>query len=79
MRLLGGLLSVTMLFSQALLADEDSDMILSFSTVGDSRQDPITPDLIAQNTILLQNTKGWSYLTNGVDAHTLALRSAFIR
>lgn len=59
-QLLGGLLSVTLLFSQTVLADEDSDVILSFSTVGDSREDPTTPDLSAQNAIWLQNTKAWS-------------------
>lgn len=48
-------------------------VILSFSTVGDSRQDPVTFDpstgpLTAQDKIWLQNSKAWSRIMQGVQA-----------
>jgi len=43
----------------------ENKVVLSFSTVGDSRQDPVTPDpttlpLSGQDATWLQNTKAWS-------------------
>jgi len=57
------LLSVTAFQASVALADDP--VILSFSTVGDSRQDPIKPDattkpLSGQDAKWLQNTKAWS-------------------
>jgi hypothetical protein len=54
-------------------ADERDPVVLSFSTVGDSRQDPATFDptvgpLTAQDKIWLQNTKAWSRIMSGVEA-----------
>ena len=48
-------------------------VLLSFSTVGDSRQDPVTFDpttgpLTAQDKIWLQNSKAWSRIMQGVQA-----------
>jgi hypothetical protein len=66
--LLGGLLSLSMLASQPALADDDEDVLLTFSTVGDSREDPTTVGLTAQNKIWLQNTKAWSRLIDEIGA-----------
>jgi hypothetical protein len=52
--------------------DDDSDhVMLSFSTVGDSRQDPVTFDptsapLSGQDAIWLQNTKAWSRMIDSI-------------
>ncbi len=51
--------------------DERRDPILSFSTVGDSRQDPVAPDsstqpVYGQDSIWLQNTKAWTRIIRGV-------------
>lgn len=47
--------------------DEDDDgVVLSFSTVGDSRQDPAAPGISAQDAIWLQNTKAWSRIIDEV-------------
>ena len=47
-------------------------VVLTFSTVGDSRQDPATPDatapLTAQDKIWLQNTKAWSRIMRSIQA-----------
>lgn len=43
--------------SQAYAADP---VVLTFSTVGDSREDPTTLGKTAQDTIWLQNSKAWS-------------------
>src|SRR5258707_2126403 len=54
--------------------DEDSGrVILTFSTVGDSRQDPVTPDpttlpLSGQDSIWLQNTKALSRILRSVES-----------
>ncbi|HEU0009628.1 MAG TPA: metallophosphoesterase [Verrucomicrobiae bacterium] len=53
--------------------DDRDQVILSFSTVGDSRQDPDTPDppttpLSGQDAIWLQNTKAWSRIIDSIDA-----------
>jgi hypothetical protein len=52
-------------------AHDDEDVVLSFSTVGDSRQDPVTFDpatapLSAEDRIWLQNTKAWSRILNSI-------------
>ena len=60
----------------AMAADPGSErdpVVLSFSTVGDSRQDPITFDptsapLSGQDKIWLQNTKAWSRILRSVQA-----------
>jgi hypothetical protein len=46
--------------------------VLSFSTVGDSRQDPVHPDpttlpLSGQDAIWLQNTKAWSRIIRSIE------------
>ncbi len=79
------LLTVSTLAFQAAVADEDNnkdkdkdkdkdhdDVILQFSTVGDSRQDPATPDptslpLSGQDSIWLQSTKAWSRIIDSVN------------
>lgn len=52
-------------------ADFADPVILSFSTVGDSRQDPASPDpttvpLSGQDALWLQNTKAWSRIIRSV-------------
>jgi hypothetical protein len=61
----------TMDSSCAREKDHDRDVILSFSTVGDSRQDPVSADptqlpLSAQDAQWLQNTKAWSRIMSEV-------------
>ena len=59
---------------QAQTAAKKSDpVLLRFSTVGDSRQDPKEADesmkpLSAQDKIWLQNTKAWSRIMRGIEA-----------
>jgi hypothetical protein len=53
--------------------DRHDPVVLTFSTVGDSRQDPVTFDpttapLSAQDKIWLQNTKAWSRIMRSVEA-----------
>jgi len=53
--------------------DDDNDpVVLSFSTVGDSRQDPTNPDpttlpLSGQDKRWLQNTKAWSRIIRSIE------------
>jgi hypothetical protein len=52
-------------------ADDRDDVVLTFSTVGDSRQDPVTFDpttapLSQQDKIWLQNTKAWSRIMRSI-------------
>ena len=52
--------------------DDEDQPILTFSTVGDSRQDPVSPDptttpLSGQDSIWLQNTKAWSRIIDSVE------------
>jgi hypothetical protein len=52
--------------------DDDGDVILTFSTVGDSRQDPATPDpttlpLSGQDAIWLENTKALTRITRSIE------------
>jgi len=54
------------------LDDDEDQPILTFSTVGDSRQDPVSPDptttpLSGQDTIWLQNTKAWSRIIDSIE------------
>jgi hypothetical protein len=69
--------SVLALSGPALAHEQERDddardpVVLSFSTVGDSRQDPVTFDATAaplsgQDAIWLQNTKAWSRILRGV-------------
>jgi hypothetical protein len=51
--------------------DDNEGVVLSFSTVGDSRQDPVTFDpttapLSGEERIWLQNTKAWSRILNTI-------------
>jgi len=51
---------------------DDDQEILSFSTVGDSRQDPVTADpttlpLSGQDAMWLQNTKAWSRIMRSIE------------
>jgi hypothetical protein len=60
---------------------EDDDVILSFATVGDSRQDPIAPDpsiisqggVTGQDQIWLQNTKAWTRIMRSIQAEKAKL------
>jgi len=50
---------------------DDDDVVLSFATVGDSRQDPVSPDpttlpVSGQDKIWLQNTKAWSRIIDSI-------------
>jgi hypothetical protein len=62
-------------FAEQDLDDDDHDAVLfSFSTVGDSRQDPTSPDpstlpLSGQDKIWLQNTKAWSRIIESIEKH----------
>jgi hypothetical protein len=62
-----------LMFSIVHASDDDGDdVILSFSTVGDSRQDPTSPDpttvpVSAQDSIWLQNTKAWSRIMRSIE------------
>ncbi|ULH13864.1 metallophosphoesterase (plasmid) [Deinococcus sp. KNUC1210] len=44
------------------------DVLFTFSTVGDSREDPTTEGLSAQNKLWLQNTRAWSRIMNEANA-----------
>lgn len=48
-------------------------VVLTFSTVGDSREDPTTPTLTAQDAIWLQNTKAWSRIIRSIQAQKPSL------
>ncbi len=56
------------LASGAAFAKSPQDVVLSFSTVGDSREDPTTTTLNAQNKIWLQNTAAWSRIMETISA-----------
>ena len=52
--------------------DRRDPIVLSFSTVGDSRQDPATPDpttlpLSGQDAHWLQNTKAWTRISRSIE------------
>lgn len=56
----------------------DDHEILSFSTVGDSRQDPVTPDpttlpLSGQDAMWLENTKAWSRIIRSIEEQRSSL------
>jgi len=58
-------LSAVLLQTQVAHAQSADPVVLTFSTVGDSRQDPVNPDpsqlpVSAQDHHWLQNTKAWS-------------------
>src|SRR2546429_5889257 len=58
--------------------DDRDHLILSFSTVGDSRQDPATPDvttlpLSGQDTIWLQNTKALTRISRSIEQQQSSL------
>lgn len=53
-------------------------VVLTFSTVGDSRQDPVSPDptslpVSAQDQMWLQNTKAWSRIMRSIQAQKPAM------
>ena len=60
---------------------DDEDVVLSFATVGDSRQDPINLDpsqidhggLTGQDKIWLQNTKAWSRIMRSIQSQKAKL------
>jgi len=52
--------------------DRGDQVVLSFATVGDSRQDPLTPDpttlpLSGQDALWLQNTKAWTRISRSIE------------
>jgi len=67
------IVGVTLLGSMSL-ARADDPVILSFTTVGDSRQDPINLDpsqiaqggLTGQDAHWLENTKAWTRITRSI-------------
>src|SRR5436190_23942631 len=66
-------LSASFASLRAWAGDENEGLILTFSTVGDSRQDPATPDpttlpLSGQDSIWLQNTKTLSRIIRSVES-----------
>lgn len=71
--LIGSLLSVCLTTLQAQPTSVVTDpVVLKFSTVGDSRQDPkeadvTTKPLSAQDKIWLQNSKAWSRIMRGIE------------
>src|SRR5262249_22299462 len=61
-------------FSVRAEPEDDHDIVLSFSTVGDSRQDPkpasqdpTTQPISPQDAIWLQNTKAWSRIMRSIE------------
>jgi hypothetical protein len=61
-----------------VIADDQEQEILSFSTVGDSRQDPVSFDpttapLSGQDTLWLQNTKAWSRIISSIQSQKSSL------
>ena len=65
--LLGVLLGSSIFAAQPAFAQADP-VIMSFATVGDSRQDPTTAGLSGQDANWLQNTKAWSRLIREIQA-----------
>ena len=59
--------TISLFAAQAAYAQVDP-VILSFATVGDSRQDPATAGLSGQDATWLQNTKAWSRIMREVQA-----------
>ena len=65
--------SATVFHAQIAQAQAADPVVLTFSTVGDSRQDPGAPDstttpLSNQDKIWLQNTKAWSRILRTIQA-----------
>jgi|SRR6516162_3456008 len=59
-----------------VFAQSNDPIVLSFSSVGDSRQDPNNPDpstlpLSVQDQIWLQNTKAWSSILNSIQSRNV--------
>ncbi|THF86752.1 hypothetical protein E7T09_11735 [Deinococcus sp. KSM4-11] len=50
------------------MGQPSSDVLLTFSTVGDSREDPTTEGLNAQNRLWLQNTRAWTRIMTEANA-----------
>jgi hypothetical protein len=66
-------ISVAALFPTVASAQSADPVILSFATVGDSRQDPVAPDastvpVPAQDQIWLQNTKAWARIERSIQS-----------
>jgi hypothetical protein len=59
--------TISLFAAQAAYAQVDP-VILSFATVGDSRQDPATAGLSGQDATWLQNTKAWSRIMREIQA-----------
>ena len=74
------IVGVTLLGSMSL-ARADDPVILSFTTVGDSRQDPINLDpsqiaqggLTGQDAHWLENTKAWTRITRSIQSQKASL------
>lgn len=56
-------------------AASNTDALFTFSTVGDSRENPTTQGLSAQNEVWLQTTRAWSRLM--VEANDQGVRALF--
>ena len=61
-------LSATAIFASAAMAQATDPVVVTFSTVGDSRQDPTTANLSAQDAIWLQNTKAFSRILRSIQS-----------
>lgn len=59
--------SVAAFAPQSSMAQADP-VVLSFATVGDSRQDPTTAGLSGQDAMWLQNTKAWSRMIREIQS-----------
>jgi hypothetical protein len=62
------LIAIAPMGSIALADSDDDSVVLTFSTVGDSRQDPTTAGLSGQDAIWLQNTKAFARILRTVQA-----------
>ena len=72
--------AISLLASVAAHAQSSAPVVLTFSTVGDSRQDPITfdkpsvgPTLTGQDSIWLQNTKAFARILRTIQAQKASM------
>ena len=65
--LIGTLLTGAMLLAGPAHAIKKSDIVLQFSTIGDSRQDPTTAGLNNQDKLFLQNSKAFTRIMNEIN------------
>ena len=66
--MLRALVMLCLLDAGSVRAAADDPVVLSFATVGDSREDPATPGLSAQDAIWLQNSPAWGRMQAEIEA-----------